>query len=336
MILVVAAFAIGERPRTAAIAGFASGFVRDLLLTTPTGLSAFAYAATAYGVALIGVPRGVGPVVGMFAGATFVSQLHLRPRCGVPRPPGGRIAAAADAVRDHGVQCAPLPPADAAAEPRRARRGRQQPTDRPDAMSPNISPIRLAVVHLLVLSLLATLVGRLWYLQVLTGGEAQELAERTSIRFVYEQAPRGFMFDRKVERWRATAPRSPSRSTCRASAGGRKDQVIRDLAHALDMTQDEVRDIVDDNRIGPHTPRPIALDVDKDVVDRAARASGAVPRRDAPRDPRARVPDGCARVARRRPHRRDQRGRARDRRGATATRAEERRDRRCASTAPAI
>lgn len=75
LILVVASFAIGERPRTAATAGFAAGLLRDLLLTTPKGLSAFAYAVTAYVVALVGIPRGVGPVVGTFAAATFVSQL---------------------------------------------------------------------------------------------------------------------------------------------------------------------------------------------------------------------------------------------------------------------
>lgn len=75
LVLVVAAFAIGERPRTAALAGFIVGFLRDLLLTTPAGLTAFGYAVSAYGVALIGVPRGVGPVVGTFAGATFLSQL---------------------------------------------------------------------------------------------------------------------------------------------------------------------------------------------------------------------------------------------------------------------
>jgi rod shape-determining protein MreD len=75
LILVVAAFSIGERPRTAATAAFFAGLLRDMLLMTPAGLSAFAYAATAYGVALIGIPRGVGPVVGTFAGATFLSQL---------------------------------------------------------------------------------------------------------------------------------------------------------------------------------------------------------------------------------------------------------------------
>jgi rod shape-determining protein MreD len=75
LIVVLVSFSIGERPRSAAIAGFAVGLARDLLLTTPAGLSAFAYAVTGYGVALVGVPRGVGPVVGLFAGATFASQL---------------------------------------------------------------------------------------------------------------------------------------------------------------------------------------------------------------------------------------------------------------------
>ena len=46
-----------------------------LTWSTPAGLSAFAYAVVGYGVAMIGVPRGVGPVVGMFAVSTFVSQL---------------------------------------------------------------------------------------------------------------------------------------------------------------------------------------------------------------------------------------------------------------------
>ena len=132
--------------------------------------------------------------------------------------------------------------------------------------NPNVNPIRLAVVQLLVLSLLATLVGRLWYLQVLAGGEAQELAERTSIRFVYEQAPRGFVFDREgrtlaQNRTALTVALDVSRVP-----SDREDQVIRDLAAALEKDESEIREIVNDPRIGPHTPRPIALDVPKDVV----------------------------------------------------------------------
>lgn len=75
VILVVTAFAIGERPRTATVAAFAAGLFRDLLISTPAGLSAFAYAVPAYVVAQLGIPRQIGPIVGVFAGATFFSQL---------------------------------------------------------------------------------------------------------------------------------------------------------------------------------------------------------------------------------------------------------------------
>ena len=132
--------------------------------------------------------------------------------------------------------------------------------------SPNVSPIRLAVINLLVLSLLATLFGRLWYIQVLAGNQAQALAERTSIRFVYEQAPRGFIFDRAGN----TIARNRTALTVALDTSSvpkdREDQVVRDLAKALRMDAAEIREIIEDPRIGPHTPRPIALDVDKDIV----------------------------------------------------------------------
>lgn len=132
--------------------------------------------------------------------------------------------------------------------------------------TPNVSPIRLAVINLLVLSLLVTLVGRLWYLQVLAGNQAQALAERTSIRFVYEQAPRGFIFDRKGE----TIARNRTALTVALDVSsvpeGRMTQLIKDLSHTLRLERAEIREIVEDPRIGPHTPRPIALDVEKEVV----------------------------------------------------------------------
>lgn len=75
--IVVAAFAIGERPRSAAIAGFAAGLMKDLLLSTPRGLTAFAYAITAYALALgaPGVSRRAGPLIATISGATLMSQL---------------------------------------------------------------------------------------------------------------------------------------------------------------------------------------------------------------------------------------------------------------------
>lgn len=133
-------------------------------------------------------------------------------------------------------------------------------------MSPNISPTRIAVINLLILSLIATLIGRLWFLQVLSGSEAQKLAERTSVRFVYEQAPRGFIFDRAGR----TLARNRTALTVALDVSripkDRKDQVIGDLAKVLRMKDSEVRNIVNDKRIALNTPRPIALDVDKNVV----------------------------------------------------------------------
>lgn len=129
-----------------------------------------------------------------------------------------------------------------------------------------LSPVRLTVIQILVLSLLATLLGRLWYIQVLAGGEARELAERSSIRFVYEQAPRGFIFDRQGR----TLARNRTALTVALDVSlvpeDRRDEVIRDLAQTIGMDEGEVREIVEDPRIGPHTPRPIAVDVDEDVV----------------------------------------------------------------------
>jgi rod shape-determining protein MreD len=74
-IIVLAAYAIGERPRTAATAGFALGLARDLLLTTPKGVGALAYALTAYAVALLGMSRSAPAVIGTVVGATLMSQL---------------------------------------------------------------------------------------------------------------------------------------------------------------------------------------------------------------------------------------------------------------------
>lgn len=129
-----------------------------------------------------------------------------------------------------------------------------------------LSQVRLTVVQILVISLLATLLGRLWYIQVLAGEEARELAERSSIRFVYERAPRGFVFDRHGRTFARNRTALTVALDVSRIPADEKDGVIRELAGELGMEERDVRDIVEDPKIGPHTPRPIALDVDKDVV----------------------------------------------------------------------
>ena len=77
LIIVVVVATAGEQPRTAAVGAFIAGFLRDLDpgSASPAGLSALAYALTAYAVALVGAVRGVWVYVGLVAGATFVSQV---------------------------------------------------------------------------------------------------------------------------------------------------------------------------------------------------------------------------------------------------------------------
>ena len=75
LLITLVAFSMGERPTTASAYGFVAGLARDMLLLSPKGLSAFAYAMTAYAVGLAGEVRSVWAVIGIVSGATFVSQV---------------------------------------------------------------------------------------------------------------------------------------------------------------------------------------------------------------------------------------------------------------------
>lgn len=57
------------------------------------------------------------------------------------------------------------------------------------------SHLRLVVLHVLVISLMATLAGRLWYLQVLTGDRYARAAEETRTQKVVTPALRGGIYD---------------------------------------------------------------------------------------------------------------------------------------------
>ncbi len=58
------------------------------------------------------------------------------------------------------------------------------------------SRLRLGILGVVVLSLFATLLARLWYLQVLAAPELKLEAQDNSVRLVYTEAPRGRILDR--------------------------------------------------------------------------------------------------------------------------------------------
>lgn len=75
---------------------------------------------------------------------------------------------------------------------------------------------RLVVIRVLVLSLVATLFGRLWYLQVLSGSSYESIARSNRIRDIVTPAPRGWILDdmgRPLVRNQAALVVSVSRTT---------------------------------------------------------------------------------------------------------------------------
>ena len=63
------------------------------------------------------------------------------------------------------------------------------------------SRLRLIVLRVLVLSLLLTLLGRLWYLQVLAGPQYQQAAADNQVRDIVAAAPRGVIVDDNGKAW---------------------------------------------------------------------------------------------------------------------------------------
>ena len=98
MLVVVISVGLVRGPSSGALAGFAGGMLRDLLLDAPTGLSALAYLTVGYVVGAvrpyvqsssIAVPL-VGVFAGSVAGTAFYTILALL--LGVPAQPLPRLA----------------------------------------------------------------------------------------------------------------------------------------------------------------------------------------------------------------------------------------------------
>ena len=97
LLVVVICIGLLEGPSAGSLAGFSAGLLRDLLLNSPTGLSALAYLSVGYAVGVIrpyvqsssvGVPLA-GVFVGSAVGSAFYIALSLL--LGVPAEPLGRL-----------------------------------------------------------------------------------------------------------------------------------------------------------------------------------------------------------------------------------------------------
>jgi penicillin-binding protein 2 len=126
----------------------------------------------------------------------------------------------------------------------------------PDTGRTSRITIRLIVIQILVFSLLLTLGGRLWYLQIRQGHEYQEAAAGNHVQQVVQPAVRGSILDARG------VPLADNETRLVVSADRSKlmrmaddgDQVLADLAELLGMEEEEVRNKV--RLCDAETPQP--------------------------------------------------------------------------------
>lgn len=125
-------------------------------------------------------------------------------------------------------------------------------------------PLRLGVLGIVVVSLFAALLARLWYLQVMDAQTFKQVAASNQVRVVYEEAPRGRILDRNGEV--LVDNRGSQVITIDRSEVKDRPEVIGRLAALLNIPQAELRRRMADVRFSPYTPVPVADEVPEETV----------------------------------------------------------------------
>ncbi len=123
--------------------------------------------------------------------------------------------------------------------------------------------LRIGVLGVVVISLFAALLARLWYLQVLSSDEFQVAATTNTERVVYEEAPRGRVLD-------TNGVVLVGNRVSEEVAIDKANLSTEDRATALDnlsslfgIERAELEDRLDDPKASPYTPVTVIDDVDE-------------------------------------------------------------------------
>ena len=125
--------------------------------------------------------------------------------------------------------------------------------------------LRLGVVAIVIVSLFAALLARLWYLQVLAAPTYRLQADVNRVRTIYTEAPRGRILDRQG-RVLVDNRVSDAVVVSREELGSRRAEVVPRLAQLLNMQASDVQRRLDDKRYSPFKPIPVATDVQKETI----------------------------------------------------------------------
>jgi len=124
--------------------------------------------------------------------------------------------------------------------------------------------LRLTIIGVVVVSLFAALLTRLWYLQVLNGPQFVEAAKRNEVRILCEPAPRGRIRDRtgKV----IVDNKVTSAVTVSNKAVKDNPQTLPRLSALLAVPEVELKKRLADKRYTNLKPIPVALEVPPEKV----------------------------------------------------------------------
>ena len=137
--------------------------------------------------------------------------------------------------------------------------------------------LRLGILAVVVGSLFAVLLARMWYLQVLSSEESRLATGRNAVRTVVEPAPRGRILSRDgvvlVDN-RPSDVVTVDRSSLDADA---RATVLRRLAALLDVPEAVLAERLADPAADPLLPVPVAEDVGDEAVIRVREAQDELP-----------------------------------------------------------
>ncbi len=131
------------------------------------------------------------------------------------------------------------------------------------SMTPDTgSRLRMGVLGVIVLSLFAAMLARLWYLQVLSGPTYRIEAQQNRVRIIVTEAPRGRILDRQGRV--LVDNRIVSAVVVSREAAAEEPEVLPRLSRLLGVPEPELAGRLADERFSPFKPVPVAMDVPKE------------------------------------------------------------------------
>ncbi|MGI8777982.1 MAG: penicillin-binding protein 2 [Acidimicrobiales bacterium] len=138
-------------------------------------------------------------------------------------------------------------------------------------MTADSSRLRMGILGVIVVSLFAAMLVRLWYLQVLAAPALSVEAQNNSVRLIATEAPRGRILDRNgkviVDNKVVNAVTlTRSGADCHLGIPTRLASVLTRLAPVLGATPDELTKRLCDDKFSAFKPVPIKEDVPKEKL----------------------------------------------------------------------